>query len=94
MVLNLEEVSLNIRPKRMSDLFGDISNVSDKIDKLDDIIKRLEDEMIKIDAFKRQLPLTVLLINDGWCLFFKCCFVLIIFSIVSLYFTVCVGCVC
>lgn len=65
MVLYSEEVSLNIRPKIMSDLLGDICNVSDKIDKLDDIVKRLEDEMMKIDAFKRQLPLTVLLINDA-----------------------------
>lgn len=63
-------MSLNIRPtfnipKTMSDLLGDICDVSEKIDKLDDFIKRLEDEMLKIDAFKRQLPLTVLLINDA-----------------------------
>lgn len=71
MGLNSEEVSFDIRPRIMSDVLGDMCNVSDKIDKLDDFVKRLEDEMIKIHAFKRQLPLTVLLINDGWCPFFN-----------------------
>lgn len=73
MNLNSSELSLNIRPtcipKTISDFLGDICNVSDKLEKLDDITKRLEKEMIKIDAFKRELPLTVILINDGWCFF-------------------------
>ncbi|MFZ8528431.1 hypothetical protein ACO1NJ_14000, partial [Staphylococcus aureus] len=42
-----------------------ILNVSEKLLKLDNFIKRLEDEMRKIDAFKRELPLSVVLINDA-----------------------------
>ncbi|KAI3774751.1 hypothetical protein L1987_49313 [Smallanthus sonchifolius] len=42
-----------------------IATVSDKILKLDDFLIRLESEMRKIDAFKRELPLCMLLINDA-----------------------------
>lgn len=43
-----------------------IGNVSEKVSKLDGFVKRLEEEMRKIDAFKRELPLCMLLLNDGW----------------------------
>lgn len=78
MVLNPEEViSLKMKGKRyvvgerrISDLFvGEvrrIRNVSDKVMKLDHFIKGLEDEMRKIDAFKRELPYTIHLITDGF----------------------------
>ncbi|KAL6584733.1 hypothetical protein OROMI_004027 [Orobanche minor] len=70
MILDSEELSLNYRPfynipKTVSDVLRDVCNVSDKIHKFDDIVKRLEDEMLKIVAFKLELPLTVLFINDG-----------------------------
>ncbi|XP_076920337.1 transcription factor HHO5-like [Bidens hawaiensis] len=42
-----------------------IGSVSDKILKLDDFVSRLESEMRKIDAFKRELPLCMILINDA-----------------------------
>lgn len=42
-----------------------IGSISDQILKLDDFITRLESEMRKIDAFKRELPLCMLLINDA-----------------------------
>ncbi|KAM0062076.1 putative transcription factor MYB-HB-like family [Helianthus debilis subsp. tardiflorus] len=42
-----------------------IGSVPDKILKLDDFVTRLESEMRKIDAFKRELPLCMLLINDA-----------------------------
>ncbi|KAI3448086.1 hypothetical protein Pfo_004751 [Paulownia fortunei] len=42
-----------------------IHNASEKILKLDDYVKRLQDEMKKIDAFKRELPLCMLLLNDA-----------------------------
>ncbi|KAL8189118.1 hypothetical protein R6Q57_029379 [Mikania cordata] len=41
-----------------------IGNISEKILKLDNLVTRLETEMRKIDAFKRELPLCMLLIND------------------------------
>ncbi|KAJ7967421.1 myb family transcription factor EFM-like [Quillaja saponaria] len=66
------ELSLDIRPtfvpKTITDFLKDVStigDVSEKVLKLDDIVKRLEEEMKKIDAFKRELPLCMLLLNDA-----------------------------
>lgn len=42
-----------------------IRDRSEKLSKLDDYVKRLEDEMRKIDVFKRELPLSNLLLNNG-----------------------------
>lgn len=77
MVLNTQELNLNIKPtfvpKTIADFIGEVStirNVSEKLVKLDGFIKRLEDEMRKIDAFKRELPISMLLISDGWFSFF------------------------
>lgn len=39
--------------------------MSEKISKLDNYVNRLQEEMKKIDAFKRELPLCMLLLNDG-----------------------------
>ncbi|KAI3716072.1 hypothetical protein L6452_23134 [Arctium lappa] len=55
-------------PKTITQFLGQVSrigSVSDKILKLDDFVSRLETEMRKIDAFKRELPLCMLLINDA-----------------------------
>ncbi|KAD6795273.1 hypothetical protein E3N88_06169 [Mikania micrantha] len=41
-----------------------IGNISEKILEVDNLVSRLETEMRKIDAFKRELPLCMLLIND------------------------------
>ncbi|WOH04687.1 hypothetical protein DCAR_0624099 [Daucus carota subsp. sativus] len=72
MVLNTQELNLNIKPtfvpKTIADFIGEVStirNVSEKLVKLDGFIKRLEDEMRKIDAFKRELPISMLLISDA-----------------------------
>ncbi|KAL8027706.1 hypothetical protein ABFX02_14G113200 [Erythranthe guttata] len=46
-----------------------IQNSPEKISKLEDYVSRLDDEMKKIDAFKRELPLCMLLLNDGEFLF-------------------------
>ncbi|TYH78050.1 hypothetical protein ES332_D04G198800v1 [Gossypium tomentosum] len=66
------ELSLDFRPKFMpktiSNFLEEISlmgSVSDKISKLDSFVKRLEEEMRKIDGFKRELPLSMLLLNDA-----------------------------
>lgn len=75
MVFNPPELSLNFRnnntyyvPKTISEFMGQLStigNKSERLLKLDEFVKRLEDEMRKIDVFKRELPLSILLVNDG-----------------------------
>ncbi|XP_039060839.1 transcription factor HHO6-like [Hibiscus syriacus] len=66
------ELSLDFRPtfipKKITNFFKEVSligNVSDKASKVDAILKGLEEEMKKIDAFKRELPLCMLLLNDA-----------------------------
>lgn len=66
------ELSLDFKPtfipKTISQFLGEMANigsVSDKILKIDDFISRLETEIKKIDAFKRELPLCMLLMNDA-----------------------------
>ncbi|KAF5727237.1 transcription factor KAN3 [Tripterygium wilfordii] len=66
------ELSLDFRPtfvpKTISDFLKEVSvigNVSDKVSRLDEFVKGLEEEMKKIDAFKRELPLCMLLLNDA-----------------------------
>ncbi|GLT63706.1 hypothetical protein SLA2020_362500 [Shorea laevis] len=66
------ELSLDFRPtfvpKTITDFLKEISmigNVSDKLSKLDGFVKLLEEEMRKIDAFKRELPYCMLLLNDA-----------------------------
>ncbi|XVE93315.1 hypothetical protein REPUB_Repub01dG0181000 [Reevesia pubescens] len=66
------ELSLDCRPtfvpKPISNFLKEVSlirNVSAKASKLDAFVKGLEEEMRKIDAFKRELPLCMLLLNDA-----------------------------
>lgn len=66
------ELSLDFRPtfvpKTITDFFKEVSmigNVSERVSKLNDFIKSLEDEMRKIDAFKRELPLCMILLKDA-----------------------------
>ncbi|XP_023007485.1 transcription factor HHO6-like isoform X2 [Cucurbita maxima] len=66
------ELSLDFRstfvPKSVTDFFKQVSmidNVSERITKLNDFVKSLEDEMRKIDAFKRELPLCMILLKDA-----------------------------
>lgn len=62
------ELSLVLLPKTISEFVGEISttkNCSEKLSKLDGYVQRLEDERRKIEGFKRELPLSMLLLNDG-----------------------------
>ncbi|CAI9765549.1 unnamed protein product [Fraxinus pennsylvanica] len=55
-------------PKTVSEFLTEVSlitNSSERLSKLDDYVNRLQDEMKKIDAFKRELPLCMLLITDA-----------------------------
>ncbi|XWS39992.1 hypothetical protein CRYUN_Cryun18bG0101900 [Craigia yunnanensis] len=66
------ELSLDFRPtfvpKTISNFLKEVSligSVSDKVSKFDAFVKGLEEEMRKIDAFKRELPLCMHLLNDA-----------------------------
>ena len=66
------QLSLDVRPtfipKTISEFLGELTEIgsaSEKLTRFDDLVKRLEDEMRKIDAFKRELPLCMILLNDG-----------------------------
>ncbi|XP_061367128.1 transcription factor HHO5-like [Gastrolobium bilobum] len=66
------ELSLDLRPtfvpKTITDFLYDLSTIPcapDKLSRLNDFLARLEDELRKIDAFKRELPLCMLLLNDA-----------------------------
>ncbi|XP_057496189.1 transcription factor HHO6-like [Actinidia eriantha] len=66
------ELSLDIRPtfvpKTISCFLGEITTIgkiSERMFRIDDFMNRLEDEMRKIDAFKRELPLSMMLLNDA-----------------------------
>ncbi|KAL5752871.1 hypothetical protein ACOSP7_023059 [Xanthoceras sorbifolium] len=55
-------------PKTMSELLMKVSETKDesqKLSMLQHYVKTMEEEMKKIDAFKRELPLCMLLLNDG-----------------------------
>ena len=65
--------TLPFLPKTIADFLKEVSVIGDsavKVLKVDGFIKDLEEEKRKIDAFKRELPLCMLLLNDGWFLQF------------------------
>lgn len=60
------ELSLDCKPHSYSMLlksFGD--QPSDQSQKLEETLSRLEEERLKIDAFKRELPLCMQLLTNG-----------------------------
>ncbi|XP_057419863.1 myb family transcription factor EFM-like isoform X2 [Lotus japonicus] len=66
------ELSLDLRPsfvpKTVANFLYELSTIprsTDKLSRLHDFLARLEDELRKIDAFKRELPLCMLLLNDA-----------------------------
>ncbi|XP_059647749.1 transcription factor HHO2-like [Cornus florida] len=66
------ELSLDLKPtyipKTISDFLRELStigNATKRLSELEDFVKRLEEEMRKIDAFKRELPLCMLLLTDA-----------------------------
>lgn len=65
----LPELSLDLRPsfvpKTITDFLRHLSSATDRLATLHDFLARLEDELRKIHAFKRELPLSMLLLNDG-----------------------------
>jgi len=62
------ELSLDCKPQSYSMLlksFGDNFQSDPTTHKLEDLLSRLEQERLKIDAFKRELPLCMQLLNNG-----------------------------
>ncbi|XP_019170315.1 PREDICTED: myb family transcription factor EFM-like [Ipomoea nil] len=66
------ELSLDCRPafvpRTIAEFLGGMSTIGDaseRVSRIDDYVRRLEEEMRKIDAFKRELPLCMLLVNDA-----------------------------
>ncbi|XP_038723480.1 transcription factor HHO5-like [Tripterygium wilfordii] len=67
MDLNLD-LSLGYVPRTISDLLREVSAATEtslKLSKLDEYVEGLEDELRKIEAFKRELPLSMILLNDA-----------------------------
>lgn len=63
--LNLSIYSL---PKPLSQFLDQVSRIKDhhsKLSEIDGYVGKLEEERKKIDAFKRELPLCMLLLNEG-----------------------------
>ncbi|KAL2537540.1 Homeodomain-like superfamily protein [Forsythia ovata] len=66
--LNCTPTNSTYIPKTICEFLAEVSmiaNDSDRLLKLDNYINRLQEEMKKIDAFKRELPLCMLLLNDA-----------------------------
>lgn len=62
------ELSLDCKPQSYSMLlksFGDNFQSDQTTQKLEDLLSRLEQERLKIDAFKRELPLCMQLLKNG-----------------------------
>ncbi|XP_004511969.1 transcription factor HHO5 isoform X2 [Cicer arietinum] len=67
MELNLD-LTLSSVPKTVSFFLNGVSqtkDISHKLSMLDDLIQRFEEELKKVVAFKRELPLCILLVNDA-----------------------------
>ncbi|XP_031480375.1 myb family transcription factor EFM-like isoform X1 [Nymphaea colorata] len=59
------EFSIEGKPCSFSFLLKSLGEELDKTHKLQEFISRLEEERLKIDAFKRELPLCMQLLNDA-----------------------------
>ena len=86
--LNISHYSL---AKPLSQFLNDVSKIKDnhsKLFEIDGYVGKLEEERKKIDVFKRELPLCMLLMNEGVALsilnFVSCLTVLVFNEMVSL----------
>lgn len=63
-----KQLNLDFVPKSISDVLSQVSRIDDcsmKSSKLDIHIQLLEEELRKVDAFKRELPYCMKLLQDG-----------------------------
>lgn len=75
---SVSELSLDFKPphtpKTISGFLREVSVIGDcskRLLKIEDFLKCLEEERKKIEAFKRELPFCMILMNDGGFGFFK-----------------------
>lgn len=68
------ELSLDCKPHSYSLLLKSIGEqqAADQTLKLEEFLAHLEEERLKIDAFKRELPLCMQLLNNGNTSLFPC----------------------
>ncbi|XP_077225326.1 myb family transcription factor EFM-like isoform X1 [Tasmannia lanceolata] len=59
------ELSLDCKPTSYSMLLKSFGDQFDQTQKLEELLARLEEERLKIDAFKRELPLCMQLLNNA-----------------------------
>lgn len=59
------ELGLDCKPHSYSMLLKSFGEQSDQSYKLEEFVSRLEEERLKIDAFKRELPLCMQLLTNG-----------------------------
>ncbi|KAL5771320.1 hypothetical protein ACOSP7_015474 [Xanthoceras sorbifolium] len=59
------ELSLDCKPHSYSMLLKSVGEQADQTQKLEEVLARLEDERLKIDAFKRELPLCMQLLTNA-----------------------------
>lgn len=66
------EMSLDLKPSYVPETINGflrevsmIGDVTERLDKVDQFVKRLEEEMEKIELFKRELPLSIVLLKDA-----------------------------
>jgi hypothetical protein len=59
------ELGLDSKPHSYSMLLKSVGEQSDQSYKLEEFLSRLEEERLKIDAFKRELPLCMQLLTNG-----------------------------
>ncbi|KAL3535801.1 hypothetical protein ACH5RR_004262 [Cinchona calisaya] len=59
------ELSLECKPHSYSMLLKSVGEQSEQTQKLEEFLSRLDEERLKIDAFKRELPLCMQLLNNA-----------------------------
>lgn len=65
MMASPSELSLDCKPHSYSMLLKSVGEQSDQAHKLEEFLSRLEEERLKIDAFKRELPLCMQLLSNA-----------------------------
>lgn len=60
-----ELISFDFKPHMQSMLVKSFGDQAAELQKLEDFVARLEEERLKIDAFKRELPLCMQLLTNG-----------------------------
>lgn len=65
MMASPSELTLDCKPHSYSLLLKSFADQPDQSQKLEDFLARLEEERLKIEVFKRELPLCMQLLTDG-----------------------------